>query len=83
METEKIETACSTNRSDLHAEYKMSIGNMTVAIELPKTISEGAEGKRGDLSENAFELLALECYRSGLVAPEQLHRLLSLRRGPA
>lgn len=83
MEKEKTETAYSTNTADSRAEYKMNIGNVNVAIELPKDISEGPEGKRGDLSENAFELIAVECYRAGIVAPEQLHRLLSLRRGPA
>ena len=83
METEKTETTCSTNTSDLQGACEMNTGNMIEARELPNGISEASEAKPGDLSDNAFELLAVECYRSGLVPPEELHRLLSLRRGPA
>jgi len=52
---------------------------MKIVIELPEDIAQALHEKWGDLSQHAVQLIAVEAYRSGILTPEQLHRMLSLR----
>jgi hypothetical protein len=74
VELNKTETAGSPAAPDLRAEYAKDI-----AIKLPGDVAEALEKKWGDLSQYALEIIAVEGYRSGVLTPEQLHRMLSLR----
>ncbi len=52
---------------------------MNIVIELPEDVAQALHEKWGDLSEHAVQLIAVEAYRSGILTPEQLHRMLSLK----
>jgi hypothetical protein len=52
---------------------------MKIAVELPDDIGRALHARWPDLSRYALEILAVEGYRSGLLTPEQLHRMLSLK----
>ncbi len=49
---------------------------MQITIELPEDIAVGLQSKWKDLPRAALESLALEAYRSRVVTPAQLRRLL-------
>jgi len=49
---------------------------MQVAIDLPEDIAGSLRSKRKDLSRQALEALALECYRSGALTESRIRRML-------
>jgi hypothetical protein len=49
---------------------------MQITLELPEDIAQGLESKWKDLPRAALEGLALEAYRSKVLGPAQLRRLL-------
>lgn len=49
---------------------------MQVVIDLPEDIAVRLRSKRKDLSRQALEALALECYRSGALTESQIRRML-------
>lgn len=49
---------------------------MQITLELPEDIAQDLESKWKDLSRVALESLALEAYRSHVIAAAQLRRLL-------
>ena len=75
MELEKTEPAGSSAGPDLITKDAPKI-----AVELPQDVAEAVKLNCGDLSQYVLEMLAVEGYRSGVLTPEQLHRLLSLKQ---
>jgi hypothetical protein len=75
MELQKGETVCTPAAADTDAKCATK-----GAIDLRQDVAEVLKEKWGDLSQYALEILAVECYRSGALTPEQLHSMLSLRR---
>jgi hypothetical protein len=73
VKLEKSEMTCSSTLPDL----------TNISIALPGDVTQVLEKGWGDLSEYALEIFALEAYRSGVLTPEQLHRILSLRTRPS
>ena len=49
---------------------------MQVVIDLAEDIAASLRSKRKDLSRQAVEALALECYRSGALTESQIRRML-------
>jgi hypothetical protein len=76
MGLEKSNTACSP------APDPVATNSAGIAIALPEDLAQALKKKREDLSQYVLEILAVEGYRSGVLTPEQLHRILSLRTRP-
>lgn len=52
---------------------------MQITLELPEDIAKGLESKWKDLPRAALESLALEAYRSHVLTPAELRRLLGFK----